>query len=1198
VASEIKVKIKIDDDGSLSIVQKEAEKASKATDKLAKSTNTLNNKRGNFHKREKGAAGITSNSTKAFAKQAQTIGGGSSGLVGAYAVLAANVFALSAAFNFFKNAADVSNLEKSQIAYAANTGVALKSVTDRLRNAADGMLGFKEAAQAAGIGLAKGFSPKQLDNMAQAARRASTALGRDFGDSFDRLLRGVSKAEPELLDELGITLRLKTATETYAAALGTTADQLTDTQRSQAIYVETMKQANDLFGGVKPQTNAFIKLSKTFEDLAKAGTQLVLPFFEGFANVLSSNAIAAATVFGAVAISIFKMMVPLDGLTNRFKSYDETQKAALKSTSKNLDEVNQKLRATANQEKRASKIAQNAAKRSGVKSGLVGKLASGDKMSAQQIGQTRAMLKRAEEDYEKHGEIRSKILQKANIKDIKAMRRALDQKVRASKLGHRSMAAHAKRASLVLKKGYLNIKRVGTASFRAIGRAAQFAGKMAGKAMKMAGIIGALMMVWEVAQKIMAAPFSLVKGILSGIDKLINGAIAGFNMIASKIPKWMLPKSMEDGIQMVSNLAEKFESSGVGTYLKGIEDTATATRKAKEEQEAFNETLDTMKEDLDTILGQLREKKGLDKESVKLNAMGTLGLGDALSAAGTDKGKIASVQKKFSGVEGISSGMSKALAAGDLEGVRALETAAQAATSGMRALKDSVANLNQNLKSGDLVQAQIILEGLKREAEGVAKAAGTAGAPGTAAEAMTQFDNAVKGAKEGTDAFLVSLQAHNAAVVQLSVSQAHANFLGTERGKIVKASNELTKAQLELDANLIAIKAAENEQEKTKLENLTKELEIKLKLAEIEKIKSTEGALSGAAAQTNAVLGGMESTGEGNDKKVELKSFSQMADFVSPMNEELAKMGPEGEFMSTAISGFLTLGESMQTAMEGGKISMQEGLSVAATAVTAMSGIFAAQAKAKVAGVDKEIAAEKKRDGKSKASLAKIAQLEKKKDNIKKKAFEKEKKMKMASVIISTAQAVAGSIASSPMTLGMPWAAINLAMGMAQLAAIKSTSYEGGGSAASSGAGAAPSSVSQGERSNSVDLSKSQSAVGELGYARGREGLGNANNFKPAFTGARYRAAGGSTGFMVGEQGPELFMPDTPGTIVPAGDTAAAGGAGSNVSFNISAMDSAGVEDVLIRQRANIIAMIRESANQVGDTFLENVDTASEGASI
>ena len=170
---------------------------------------------------------------------------------------------------------------------------------------------------------------------------------------------------------------------------------------------------------------------------------------------------------------------------------------------------------------------------------------------------------------------------------------------------------------------------------------------------------------------------------------------------------------------------------------------------------------------------------------------------------------------------------------------------------------------------------------------------------------------------------------------------------------------------------------------------------------------------------------------------------------------------------------------------------------------------------------------------------------------------------------------------------------------MAQLAAIKSTSYEGGGSAASAGAGAAPSSsVAAGERKNTVDLAQSKSATGELGYARGQSGTGNINNFKPAFTGARYRAAGGSAGYMVGEQGPELFMPDTPGTIVPAGDTATAGGAGANVNFNISALDSAGVEDILVGQRANIISMIRESANQVGDTFLENVDTVGDGATI
>ena len=119
MGSEVKIRIKIDDNGDLSVISGEAKKASKATDKLATSTEKLSKKRRGYHKQEKGVSGATSNSTKGFAKQAQTINGGSSSLVGAYATLAANVFALSAAFNFFKNAADVSNLEKSQISYAA-----------------------------------------------------------------------------------------------------------------------------------------------------------------------------------------------------------------------------------------------------------------------------------------------------------------------------------------------------------------------------------------------------------------------------------------------------------------------------------------------------------------------------------------------------------------------------------------------------------------------------------------------------------------------------------------------------------------------------------------------------------------------------------------------------------------------------------------------------------------------------------------------------------------------------------------------------------------------------------------------------------------------------------------------------------------------------------------------------------------------
>ena len=77
---------------------------------------------------------------------------------------------------------------------------------------------------------------------------------------------------------------------------------------------------------------------------------------------------------------------------------------------------------------------------------------------------------------------------------------------------------------------------------------------------------------------------------------------------------------------------------------------------------------------------------------------------------------------------------------------------------------------------------------------------------------------------------------------------------------------------------------------------------------------------------------------------------------------------------------------------------------------------------------------------------------------------------------------------------------------------------------------------------------------------------------------------------MVGEQGPELFVPETPGTIVPNDEVAQA--TPTNVNFTISAVDAAGVEDLLIRQQGNIIGMIREAANSYGQDFVETVDTS------
>ena len=310
------------------------------------------------------------------------------------------------------------------------------------------------------------------------------------------------------------------------------------------------------------------------------------------------------------------------------------------------------------------------------------------------------------------------------------------------------------------------------------------------------------------------------------------------------------------------------------------------------------------------------------------------------------------------------------------------------------------------------------------------------------------------------------------------------------------------------------------------------------------------------------------------------------------MLETLKSLGPDGEAMSAAMSGAFALADTFASAFEKIKdksLTVSDGLGMAASAVQALGSMQAAQSKAAIAGVDREIDAEKKRDGKSSESIAKLKALEAKKESMKRKAFEQDKKMKMAQTAISTVQAVMNAYASAPFPYNIALAAMVGAIGAAQLSSISSMTYDGGG-ASSAGQ---TNSITVGSRANTVDLATSKSASGELAYMRGESGTGSsASNFKPksAFSGYRHRAAGG---YIVGEQGPELFMPDRPGRVVPAGEVGNAGSAPVNVSFSIQTIDSQDMEQALIRQRGNIIGMIREAANNHGEFFLESINTQS-----
>jgi len=273
---------------------------------LGEQTNKASKSTGDFNRNMKGASKQSSGASKNFSKMSQGMGG----IVGAYATLAANIFAIGAAFRFLESAGDLQKLKEGQILYASATGVALKSLTNDIIAATDAQITFTNASQAAAIGKAAGLTNDQLVRLGKGAKDVSIILGRDVTDSFNRLVRGVTKAEPELLDELGIILRLADASEKYGASIGKSAQDLTQFEKSQAVTLEVLEQVESKYGRVMavmaPSGNQFTKLGKSFDDIVNKIKEFAAAVATPIAGVLTKQPMLIIGILVALGNTLVK----------------------------------------------------------------------------------------------------------------------------------------------------------------------------------------------------------------------------------------------------------------------------------------------------------------------------------------------------------------------------------------------------------------------------------------------------------------------------------------------------------------------------------------------------------------------------------------------------------------------------------------------------------------------------------------------------------------------------------------------------------------------------------------------------------------------------------------------------------------------------------------------------------------------------
>jgi hypothetical protein len=279
-ANTINVGVNVSDNGTVAQLQA---KLKAASSDLASLKNVMRQTSGGMagmggptkqenidYRNARGVAGTGGGGSRDFAKQAQGLGG----LVRLYATFAANIFAVSAAFTALDRAAQFEQMIQGAKALEASTGAALRSIADQMKNVTDGALSMQESMRLTALGSAAGLSQKMILELTKGAKGASLALGRDMADSIDRVIRGVAKLEPELLDELGVVTRAQEAYKNYAKNLNISTDALTSYQKTMAYSTAVAKELGDKFGDVNEQVDAN-PYAKFLGQLKDVGTQLL-----------------------------------------------------------------------------------------------------------------------------------------------------------------------------------------------------------------------------------------------------------------------------------------------------------------------------------------------------------------------------------------------------------------------------------------------------------------------------------------------------------------------------------------------------------------------------------------------------------------------------------------------------------------------------------------------------------------------------------------------------------------------------------------------------------------------------------------------------------------------------------------------------------------------------------------------------------
>ena len=1151
---------------STGLTQKEIEKMGKAAgytedqiDQLTKAT--------------EGASRSSKGGARNFADMARF--GGT--LTMAYAAIAANVYALTAAFDQLAQGDRLNRLHELSGVIGAETGTSLSQLSEAMVEASGHAIGFEEAMKQAAQASGYGFSTQQIEDFTLAARRASVALGVDLNDALNRVIKGVSKLEPELLDELGITIKLTEAYENYAKKINVSVTALTSYQKQQAYANAVAEESAQRFGYLDDQLKSteWETLGANIAEAVNKGRMFIADFLEPAAKILNEDFqdIGFEKTIGSLQ-KLSESMKQASGQNKglqfasiQVQGSEEVQKARqeLQKYRKQLSEL-KKLQAnpTGNETgKELFEMQKGIVFQQEAVAGLSMELDNYTIIMEKSFASTTGLTQGTKEFNDALDSMFETLHQstslsktlpdsmskfKGSITETSTPIESLNSNLTLAVDTVERLQKEQSRYNYLTQDGAKIISNIQ---------------KDIDKHLKQSGVqneeqLRVLQAQAQEYEKITLAlrKANLEKQQVAQQNQFATGATSQIKQALYELEN--IQKKIEQGSKKTTTI------TGSTSFTDG-QPTPTGSMDMLGEKELL--ALKTQETQLQMQLNDLYSANNKTQAQFRDTVAETATIQQEMNREDELQSKLKEVNAKKASQQKY---LTQNVGLMKPEDIASAEKEIKAFGQEQQSIQDQMSerSYQRKLSTAEIYKNEYLIANLATEKDAQytqelqflnTKSALLDEELKKQENQSQEKQNQLKIEKQQVE---LTKQAQEAAFMAQQQSK---NLESIDREQTEKGKNEIhTLEQLAKQEEEYAEKLKQTtatEEQRTQQDNAAADAKLRLADAIRQEQIQHQSMASGMLGQQGSMPTITSAGANQSDDQLDQQQMQTGAEAVGTAMGELASYAPQ---MNDMIANLGNLGMAFIQMGEGQSTGQQ----VAAAGMATVASMLNASSSQAVNSIDQQIAAEKERDGQSEESKEKIEKLEAEKMQIQQKAATQQ-------IVMQTAMGITQALATLPPPISYVMAGTTAAMGAVALSAQQSAT------SIPSVDDSTPASLSLGEKENNVDTSL-QATAGELSYIHGDEGSGSISNYKPRQVGNRAPA---NHEVMVGENGPEVVAFDAPGTVTPQNKVGEGSGQQTNVTYNISAMDSASFQEFLARNSDVLANTMEYKLNSTGKSL-------------